>query len=122
MDGVPIEAMEVTAIEVLGEQPNGETEREFKRSISGIFRQHPTVAEAYLMRVRYSGQGDESVALGLRFVGPDVDEQVITETGLAFRTMFGGGGQHLDIIPLDEDSVEQLEFKPFYVVRFETTG
>ena len=65
MDHVPIEMMQPTAIEVLGEQPDGPSELELKRIVASIFKGYPTVAEAYLLRVRYSGN-----ATGCHMGGP----------------------------------------------------
>jgi hypothetical protein len=121
MDHVPIEMMQPTAIEVLGEQPDGPSELELKRIVASIFKGYPTVAEAYLLRVRYAGEDDPSVALCLRFTGAQIDEQVINEAGMAFHTLFGRDS-HLDIIPLTEEMTKTLEARPFYVARFATSA
>jgi hypothetical protein len=121
MDKPPMEKMQPTAIEVLGDHVDGAPEREYKQLVSTIFRSHPAVAEAYLLRVRYAGDDSISVALGVQFANADVDERVINEAGMAFHTLFGRN-QHLDIIPLTKEMTEDLNATPFYVARFESTG
>jgi hypothetical protein len=121
MDRAPIHEIQPESIEILGEQWDGETEIEFKRLVRKIFESQPAVAAAYLLRVQYPGEDAVSIALGIRFVGDHIDEGAINEAGLAFHTTFSGS-EHLDIIPLNESAIGEVNANPFYVARFEPTG
>ncbi len=54
----------VPAVEFLGEQ-DGPPERELKNALCAAFDQHPSVARAYLCRVRHECTGDPAVALAI---------------------------------------------------------
>jgi SseB protein C-terminal domain len=109
------------AVEVVGEQPDGTIERDFKRQLARVLQHNPAVVEAYLLRVRYDEESGSSVALCLQFVANEVDETVIAEVGTIFHATFGKD-QHLDIIPLNERAAAELEFRPFYTARFASSG
>ncbi|MCA8975107.1 MAG: enhanced serine sensitivity protein SseB C-terminal domain-containing protein [Planctomycetes bacterium] len=83
-----------------------------KSKISDVLSRQPTVVRAYLCRVRYQAEGEDSVALAVS--GPE-DLIVVDEIGKVFWATFGREC-FLDIMFIGSDQESRLDqvCRPFY--------
>ena len=104
------ELKRMPGITFLGEQ-DGPAERDFKAAVRHVLTGR--VRAAYLARVVYPGETDESVSICLRSAGPQ--ESTADQIGEVFAEMFTGS-QHLDVVFLDEEAERELSkvCQPFF--------
>ena len=89
-------------------EQDGPVERSLKDQIATSLAKNIEVKKAYLVRVRYGDDRNESVALCLKGGDPSAHE-IVEKVGRLFNDMFNQT-QRLDIIFLTE--AQELELRP----------
>lgn len=109
----PAEHFRVQKIEFICEQ-DGDPEQEFKRNIMPVLSGEESVRSAYLARVSYGNIDELHVALCIESNRPD-DMDLVRKIEETFFAQFGSR-EHLDIMFLDSDNLEQIKnrCRPFY--------
>ena len=106
-------------IDFLAEQ-DGDSEREFKRSVKQFLKQLEEPVRAYLCTVSYAGgESSDSFNVALCLASSTEAREVMREEAASiFRRMFGPH-EHLDIIFVDDAEEARLKklSKPFIEIE-----
>ncbi len=108
----PTEELRIAEIRFLCEQ-DGAPERDLKGALVELFRHHPDVKRAYLVRVQYGKKEGTDVVLGVE--ANVASRALVAEVSAKFAALFGKD-QHLDILflnPAQKASITRVA-KPFY--------
>jgi hypothetical protein len=115
--GSTVKTKELEVVDILFiKEQDGIPERELKAKLTSIFDARNVRGSAYLVQVHYPLEDEISIALC--FCGMNFDEELVSETGLAFHRMFGVN-EHLDtaFLNAEQERMIQKVASPFYEKR-----